>query len=287
MDGFLVINKEKNMTSHDVCNKVRRKFNFNKTGHTGTLDPSTTGVLVVGVNNATKLMSFLAEHTKEYNATIMFGRSSETLDLDGLEIEEDNDFNLDYKDLEKVINSLKEQKTQIPPMYSSIKVNGKKLYEYARKKQEVKVEARDVTIYDLKLTSDIYIVDGFRCVDCYMKTSKGFYVRSLVRDIGQMLNIKTLMSKLDRVSSGDFKIDNAKTISEVDTCDILSIEDVFSDFSKLEVNDYMAKLVSNGVLLDERQIVTSKPLLVYNNKKLIAVYEPFKDGQYKLVVKLI
>ncbi|MGM9971995.1 MAG: tRNA pseudouridine(55) synthase TruB [Anaeroplasmataceae bacterium] len=284
MDGFIVINKEKGMTSHDVCNKIKKIFSTKHVGHTGTLDPNTTGVLVVAINKACKLMPLLLEHEKEYNTTVLFGKKSDTLDITG-NILEDIKCEVITEAIDKAIEELKEAKTQIPPIYSSIKVNGKKLYEYARSNKEVKILPREINIYELKRTSDVYSKDGYNCVDLYMKVSKGFYVRSLCRDLGEKLNVPSLMLELDRASSGTFNKDiSVKLDDPLITNKVLSIEDVFCNLESIKVNDYMAKLIYNGVVLDERQIKTDKPFKVYNNNKLIAIYEVYKTNCYKPVV---
>lgn len=285
MDGFLIINKDKDMTSHDVCSKIKRIFKTAKVGHTGTLDPNTTGVLVVAINRATKLMPLLLEHTKEYETTVLFGKSSDTYDITGKITNEQVVNNITNEMIDLELEKIKNLDTQIPPIYSSIKVNGKKLYEYARKNQEVKIEPRKVTIYELKRTSDVYLVDGYLCVDLYMKTSKGFYVRSLCKDLGDMLNVPSLMLELNRISSGDFHINDSVKLSDEDIFDhVISIEEVFSNNEKLIVNDYIGKLVLNGVVLDERQIKTDKYISVYLNDTLIAIYEPYEVYKYKPVV---
>lgn len=284
MDSFIVINKPKGLTSHDVCNRLKRIFNTSHIGHTGTLDPNTTGVLVVAINKACKLMPLLIEHDKEYNTTVLFGKSSDTLDITG-NILEDKKCDIDLNSLDKAILELSEQKYQLPPKYSSIKVNGKKLYEYARAGKEVEIAKRAVTIYDLRRTSNIYEIDGYKCVNLYMKVSKGFYVRSLCRDLGQLLDVPSLMLDLDRESSGAFIKDMAVSIDDPDILNkTISIEEVFSDLESLTVNDYMKKLILNGVVLDERQIKTDKPFKVYNNDKLIAIYDIYKEYKYKPVV---
>lgn len=284
MDGFLVINKEKGLTSFDVCAKIRKIFNTKSVGHTGTLDPNTTGVLVIAIGSATKLLKLLIEHTKEYNTTVLFGISTDTLDITGNVIEENNNINLTKDLIINKLDELKKETKQIPPMYSAIKVNGKKLYEYARKNIELELEARDITIYDLKSTSDLYKIDGRYAIDLYMKVSKGFYVRSLIRDLGIKLNVPATMYELDRISSGIFNKDMAVSLNNPDILDkVISIDEVFSDLEILHVNDYIKKLVYNGVVLDERQIKTNKPFRVYSNNKLIAIYEPFLEYKYKVV----
>lgn len=284
MDGFLVINKDKGLTSFDVCAKIRRIFNTKHVGHTGTLDPNTTGVLVVALGNATKLLKLLSEHKKEYFTTVLFGKSSDTLDICGKILEDKKDFNLVKSKIEKAIDDLKLRTKQTPPMYSAIKINGKKLYEYARKNESVDVKERDITIYKLDLKSDLYDIDGYKAIDLYMEVSKGFYVRSLIRDLGEYLGVPSLMFDLDRLSSGDFNKDMAVSLSDPNIFNnVISVDDVFCNLEKLYVNDYIKKLVLNGVVLDERQIKTTKPFKVYHNDKLIAIYEPFDEYKYKVV----
>ncbi len=285
MDGFLIINKDKNMTSHDVCSKVKRIFGTSKVGHTGTLDPNTTGVLVVAINRATKLMPLLLEHTKEYETTVLLGKSSDTYDITGKILLDEKRPNITNEMIDISLEKLKIQDKQIPPIYSSIKVNGKKLYEYARKNQEVKIEARDIKIYELKRTSDVYYIDGYAYVDLYMMTSKGFYVRSLCKDLGDMLNVPSLMYELNRISSGQFHLNNSVKLNDESILNkVISIEEVFSEAEKIYVNEYMKKLIMNGVVLDERQVKTDKNILVYSNNELIAVYEPVGENEYKPVV---
>lgn len=289
MDGFLVLNKEKNMTSHDACFKVKRILKIDKCGHTGTLDPNTTGVLVIGINNATKLMPLLNEHDKEYKTTIIFGLSTDTLDITGKVIEEVEIKELDINKIYIVLNELKKQTKQIPPMYSSIKIDGKKLYEYARKGQVIDVPARDINVYDIKAISDLYKIDNKFCIDIYLSVGKGYYVRSFVKDLSDKLGVVATMKELERISCEQFNIKNSFTLDNLRNNEytLLSIEEVFSDLEKLVVNDYLAKLVSNGVVLDERQIITEKPFLVYNREKLIAVYDVASTNKYKplLIIK--
>ncbi len=286
MDGFLIINKDKGITSFGVCNRIKKLTNTKHVGHTGTLDPNTTGVLVVSLGKACKTLELLKEHTKEYKTTILFGKTSDTLDVCGNVI----DFgptNLNIKDVIDSISLVAKKDKQVPPMFSAIKKNGVKMYELARKGEVVELPERDVHINNYKILSDIYTLDGYQAIDVYLNTSKGFYVRSFVRDVADTLNTKALMYNLDRISSGQFNIkDSIKLDDDNIESKIISIEEVFKNLDKLEVNDFMAKLVLNGVVLDERQIKTDKEFLVYNNNRLIAIYKPYEEYKYKAVVIL-
>lgn len=184
MDGVIIINKEKNYTSHDVVNIVRKKLNTKKVGHTGTLDPNATGVLPILIGKATKISKYLVEHRKTYIATLKLGEKRDTGDSEGKILEQD----LNFKDInvEKVKNILKSflgTKQQVPPMYSAIKVNGKKLYEYAREGQVVEVEPREIEIYNILLKD----YNGQDEIVFEVECSKGTYIRTLCEDIAKKL----------------------------------------------------------------------------------------------------
>lgn len=287
MDGFLIVNKEKGYTSFDCCNKIKHKFKISKVGHTGTLDPNATGVLVIALGRATKALPLLEEHTKEYLATVRFGAKSDTLDIDG-NIEVTNiGYKPDINKIKETLNILKEKETQLPPLYSAIKVNGKKLYEYARENKEVEIKEKSIKIYDLDLASDLYLSDGFYHIKLKMKVSKGFYVRSLIRDLGEIINCDTLMSDLVRLSSGDFKIEDSKLIDDITESDLIPLIKPFDKLERLDIKEYLYKLVLNGITLDERQIKTDKMFIVRYNGKDLAIYEPIDKYKYKVKLFLI
>ena len=222
INGFLLIDKEKGYTSFDVCNKLKHKFKFKKVGHNGTLDPNATGLMVIGVNDSTKLLFKLDDSKKEYIASVLFGMSSKTLDIEGEIISKNLDVNVDYDSLVEAINILKAEKEQIPPMFSAIKVNGNKLYDLARKNINIELEPRAVEIFDISVVSDFYYESGFQCVDIKMSVSKGFYVRSFVRDLCKILDCDGLLFNLRRTKNGIFDVKNAKKI------DIVTLDDIFS-----------------------------------------------------------
>lgn len=283
MDGFLNIYKEKGYTSFDVCNKIKHKFEEPKVGHTGTLDPNATGVMQLALGKATKLLPLLEDHIKVYEPTIHFGILTDSLDPDGKIVQEED---VPYFNMDDVNNALKEllkQEEQIPPIYSAIKVNGKKLYEYARENKEVEIKPRKVKIYELYSISGLYHEDGYLTLKLHMKVSRGFYVRSLVRDLAQKLNTIAIMSDLVRIQTGDFKLEDSIKIEDVKETNLIKVEDVFSSYPRFDAKEYLVKLIKNGVMLDERQMTCKSPFTVYYDNKLIAIYEPVGNNKYKKV----
>lgn len=283
MNGFFLVDKPEGKTSSNVVLNIKRKFNLKKCGHNGTLDPNTTGLMVVGCNEATKLMKFINEHDKAYITTIVFGYDSNTLDIYG-NITDDFEMKFTEEELDKALSDIKLQTKQIPPMVSAIKVDGKKLYELERKNVEVELQARDIQIYDITKLTNLREVEGHLEIDLIINCSKGFYVRSFARDLGILLGGKAIMKKLRRIRSGQFNIQNSIPLDEIGKEHLISIEEMFSDFDRLNVNDYIAKLALNGVVFDERQIKTDKPFYVIYKDEIIAIYEPIDQYKYKPVV---
>lgn len=292
MDGFLVINKDKNITSQGVCSRLKRILNEKKIGHTGTLDPNTTGVLVVALGNATKLINYLPEKTKKYSATALFGTQTDSYDIYGNVIDSASVSNITEEKIDSALSFLKEQKTQMPPIYSAIKVDGKKLYEYARKGQSVEFAKRPIKIDRLVRTSKLYEVENKLYVDLDMTVSRGFYVRSLINDLGETLNSKATMSNLVRTSSGMFNIEESYTLKDVEENNykLIPLSETLFDAEKLEFfsknnkEHYLKKLIKNGIILDERQIQTDKLFFVYCDNELLAIYRPIDKFKYKPVV---
>lgn len=196
MDGILVINKPKGYTSHDVVNCLRKALNTKKIGHTGTLDPNATGVLPILVGTATKLSKYLIEHDKTYIATVKLGEKTETGDSEGTVIKQDSGIltkKITKGEIENVLNSFEGKQQQIPPMYSAIKINGKKAYEYARKGQEVKIEPRKIEIYDIRFINKDNLEITFE-VSC----SKGTYIRTLCENIAEKLRNSWLHERIKK-----------------------------------------------------------------------------------------
>ena len=223
-DGILIIDKPQNFTSHDVVAKIRKIIGTKKVGHTGTLDPMATGVLVVCVGAATKLVEHFTSQDKVYQAKIKLGLKTDTADITGQVIEEKGIPVINEQLVNEVCQSFIGKQKQVPPIYSSIKVNGMKLYEYARKGIEVKIEPRDIEIFsisNIKLEAD----EITYTVHC----SKGTYVRSLCEDIAEKLGTCGTMSYLRRIKTGEFQIENAITLEEISEEKIISIEKLFDN----------------------------------------------------------
>ena len=213
LDGIIVINKEKDYTSNDVV-QIVKKISKEKVGHTGTLDPMATGVLPVLVGKGTLLSKYLINHDKIYTATVKLGLKTDTGDITGIIIEEKEVLGkcLDKEKVLSVLDKLRGEQQQVPPMYSAIKVNGKKLYEYARKGQEVEIEPRTITIYNTELIS---ISEKDKEIKFKVECSKGTYIRTLCEKFAEELGTVGTMSALNREKVEDFKIEDAVTIDEL------------------------------------------------------------------------
>ncbi len=251
MNGILIIDKPKGFSSHDIVAKVR-KITKEKVGHTGTLDPLATGVLPLLIGKGTLCSKYLINHDKKYKVNLKLGIKTATGDEEGeiLEKKEVNKDILDKNNVEKVLGSFLGEQEQIPPKYSAIKVNGKKLYEYARKNQEVKIEPRKINIYEINL---LEINENDYEIKFEVKCSKGTYIRSLCEDIAKKMKTVGYMKDLKRIEVGEFKIDQAISIEdlteEVVEKKIVKIEDLFKDLENIELNKRKLKLFLNGVQL--------------------------------------
>lgn len=255
MDGILVINKSKGLTSNDIVKKVKRILNT-KVGHTGTLDPNATGVLPLLLGNATKISKYLINHDKEYEAVIKLGVKTTTADVEGKIIEEKEikKEKLKKENIEEVLKSFIGKQQQIPPIYSAIKVNGKKLYEYARQGKEVEIKARNIEIYDLKL---LKIDSKNDELTINVKCSKGTYIRSLCEDIAVKLETLGYMKELNRIQVGEFNIKDSVTIEEFkanienkDYSNIIGIEEIFKEIPEITIKQREYEKYLNGVKID-------------------------------------
>ena len=260
MNGIILINKEKGCTSHDVVNKVKHIFN-KKVGHTGTLDPNATGLLPILIGKGTKLSYYLINHDKEYEVTLKLGERTDTADSEGkvIEKQEVNVERLSEEEISKVLDSFLGKQEQIPPMYSAIKLNGKKLYEYARKNIEVDVKPREIEIYDIKLNK---IDEEEKLIYFTVQCSKGTYIRSLCEDISKSLGTIGYMKELNRTKVGIFDIKDSTSIEELEDNKndeiyikerIISIEELFvrlyGNDNIVKLNDKKLELFLNGVKL--------------------------------------
>lgn len=269
MDGVIIINKQKNFTSHDVVNVIRKKLNIKKVGHTGTLDPNATGVLPILVGKATKISKYLIEHDKTYIATIKLGEKTDTGDNEGQVIEEKLvPTDLKEEDINNVLQIFFGKQKQVPPMYSAIKINGKKLYEYAREGKEVKIEAREIEIYKIQLLEYKNSKIKFE-VEC----SKGTYIRTLCEDIAKKLGTVGYMEELQRTKVNNFKIGDSVLLDDITLEnveeDLIKIEEVFKEKDKIELDNKKLELFLNGVKLTYD--LPKDIYRIYNNKQFIGI----------------
>ena len=263
MDGIINVYKEKGFTSHDVVAKLRGILHQKKIGHTGTLDPDATGVLPICVGRATKVCELLTDHDKTYEAVGVLGITTDTLDTSG-EVLTRRKVDVNRTELEEALSHFRGEIEQVPPMYSAVKINGKKLYEYAREGIEIERKKRNVTIYELTLLD--YAGEDTKATgedenptfSIRVKCSKGTYIRTLIDDIGSMLGCGAAMSGLVRTAVGRFEISGALTLAKIEekvTADatdeiVLPLESIFEEYPAYTVTEEAMKLLQNGNPLD-------------------------------------
>ena len=274
MNGIIIINKNQGYTSHDIVHKIK-KISKEKVGHTGTLDPMAQGVLPILIGKATQCSKYLINHDKIYKVKLKLGIKTDTADSEGNIIEktEISPEILNEKKILQAINSMKGKQEQIPPIYSAIKVNGKKLYEYARKGQEVEIKPRQIEIYNIILNN---IDKENKIIEYTVNCSKGTYIRSLCEDIAKKLGTIGYMENLIRLKVGEFSIENSITLEEILNAEnpynvleknIITLEEFFKEKETINLNEKRLQLFLNGVNLTEpKQDGIYK---IYNNNKFI------------------
>lgn len=270
-NGILVVNKPSGMTSRDVVNILNKKFNTKKIGHTGTLDPIASGVLVLLIGKYTKLSDYITSNKKEYIASFDIGYLTDTLDIKGKVIEK-KEVTINENQVKNAVLSFKKTYNQEVPIYSAVKIHGKKLYEYARNEEIVELPSREVTIYDINYLGN----NTFKAL-----VSKGTYIRSLIRDIGLSLDTYATMTSLKRTKQGDFDISSAYTLEDIekDNYKMLHAKDLFETI-RLNEEDY--KKASNGVKL---KLDTNENIvcLTYHERE-ICLYKK-SDDYHRMFVK--
>ena len=271
---IISVNKEKNMTSRDVVNILCKHFKTKRIGHTGTLDPIATGVLICCIGNDTKLVNYLTVKEKEYIATMKLGIKTDTLDVTGKIIEEKK-YDVDKVKVINTLDSFLGESIQEVPIYSAVKVNGKKLYEYARNNEEVILPQRKIYISDIELLELNNDLIKFRVV-----VSKGTYIRSLINDIAIKLGTVASMQDLVRTKQGYFDIRDANEIKDIlnDNYQVISYDEIFKDISKIELDDNDYKKVTNGVKMDN----IGEVIYIYKNK-YVALYD---EGRVKIMLDI-
>lgn len=265
--GFVNIYKPVGMTSHDVVAKLRKFTGVKQVGHTGTLDPFAEGVLPVCIGKATRLIEFLADD-KEYLATIQFGASTDTYDKDG-SIIFSSDKKVSENDVKEALKSFEGEISQIPPIYSAIKVNGKKLYEYARSGKEIEIQPRHVVIENIELKS---FDKELQQAEILIKCSKGTYIRSIANDLGENFGCGAHLIRLIRTQAGKFRVENSVKLEDVQfPKDLINPIDMM-DYAKVHVRAEDIEYIRNGRALKNKNFEHgSIILLVYNDNEICAV----------------
>lgn len=282
MNGVLLINKEEGITSRDVVNKVGKILGTKKIGHTGTLDPLATGVLVLCIGEATKLNEILTSTYKEYEAEITLGLLTDTLDITG-NILKKEEVNVTREQIMDALIKITGKYLQEVPIYSAVKVNGKKLYEYARNNEFVELPKREVDIKELELISDIKyeynrVIFSIRCL-----VSKGTYIRALVNDIASILGTVGVMSKLKRTKQGKFSINDCYSIKNIedDNYKLISINEVLTDFKRVKVDSDLEVKIKNGSIINN-EWNESELLFLDSNDNVLALYKTYDKDSTKL-----
>ncbi len=278
MNGLLLINKDKNMTSRDVINKLNHIFSMKKIGHTGTLDPLATGVMVCLFGKYTKLVDIITSYNKEYIAEIKLGVKTDTLDITGNVIETKK-VKITNEDILQVFNEFPKEYMQEVPIYSAVKINGNKLYEYARNNKLIELPKRKVNIYNLELISFNKDIITFK-----VKVSKGTYIRSLINDLCEKLNTIGTMNNLIRTKQGNFDIKDSYKLEEIlnGNYKFQNIKE-FLDYPVIEIPDKYIKKVENGNKVENIFNIEDKVIFTKNNKDL-AIYENKNNTLYPLII---
>lgn len=281
MNGIIIINKPKDYTSRDIVNIVSKKLNTKKVGHTGTLDPLATGVLVLPIGRALKVSELLTSNTKEYIAEVILGYETDMLDITGTEIKR-NIPNVTKEELLKVLKSYIGKYNQEVPLYSAVKVGGRKLYEYARSGTPVTPPSKEVEVYSLELISDLKHINGAVEFTIRCEVSKGTYIRSLIRDIAYSLNTYGTMKNLIRTRQGIFTLKDAYTLKDIEENNykLLSIKECLPNIKTTVIEEPLLTKVKNGMVLD-KFFKENMSLLLDKEGKEIAIYIASGDNKVK------
>ena len=284
MNGIIIIDKPMGRTSHDMVYVMRKLTGIKKVGHTGTLDPMATGVLPVCIGNATKVADMLTLSDKRYIAELVLGRTTDTQDADGKVLTE-CEVNCTEEEIRAAVMSFVGEFEQVPPMYSAIKQNGKKLYELARQGIEVERKSRRITIHSI----DILKIDGNH-VTIDVSCSKGTYIRTLCEDIGKKLGVGAYMNTLRRTKTGPFSIEESYTVEDVEKLKengqlesvIIPVDRMFEEYPKITLNPKQVKSVTNGMAMTYRGGAEGQTYRVYDENGKFLCISKITDGRLKL-----
>jgi tRNA pseudouridine55 synthase len=280
--NFYLLDKPKTWTSQDLCTKLKKNFNFNKVGHSGTLDPNADGLMLLATDSYTKLFDYIENTDKTYKATAILGYSSPTLDVDSDLIFHEKINAVSFtKDIENFLGNLVGESFQTPPIYSAIKVKGKRLYKYARQNQEVDIPVRKIIVDNTELLS----VESNK-VTFQITVSKGTYIRSIVEELGKSLNTVAIVEKLTRTSIGNLDINHSKLNKNIEIIDYksnlqsLDWKEVIN-LPILEINQELLKSVQHGQLILSSMFSNQEKYILSINNDAVAIYKPFNEKYFK------
>ena len=280
MNGIFFIDKELGCTSRDVVNEIIKKVETRKVGHTGTLDPLATGVLVICVGKATKLVNMLTCEYKEYEAEITLGLRTDTYDITGNILEEKIP-NVTEEEIENVLAKFIGEYDQEVPIYSAVKIKGKKLYEYARNNEDIILPKRRVEISGLKLISNINKVDNRIIFKIWTRVSKGTYIRSLVNDIALSLKTIGVMSSLRRTKLGNISIEQCKQIDDITLNSLIPVKEVLNGYPFIYVDNVLKNDILNGKIIDNIY-QNEKIVFLDENDLVLAIYKIYDKDKSKM-----
>lgn len=283
INGLLIVDKEKDMTSRDVVNEISRIFQTKKVGHTGTLDPLATGVLVLAIGKATKLNEIITATEKEYQVEAILGLKTDTLDITGKVLREENT-HFSKEEIIDVLNSFLGSYDQEVPIYSAVKINGRKLYEYARNNEKVDLPKRLVTIKQIHL-DDLNYDNNQTTIKFTCLVSKGTYIRSLVNDIASKLGTVGTMKNLRRTKQGNYSIKNAYRLNDIknNNYQIVSIKDALSDYYTVKVDEQLKFKIINGQKITN---IYKQDYVLFVDDDVLALYKNVNNSlkPYKMFI---
>ena len=265
MDGFLLLDKEKGISSNQLVQKVKKSLSIKKVGHLGTLDPMATGLMILAINRATKFSSYFLESDKSYDASIQLGSSTDTDDAMG-NIISSSDIIPNEKDINKSLASFIGQSMQTAPFFSALKHKGKPLYKYAREGEFISKPPREINIFSI----ENIICEHNKC-SFIVHCSKGTYIRSIARDLGDKLNSGGHLSALRRLSQGIFNIKNAMTIENIELNKLITIEEAFSELSEIQLDSNQTKFFMNGAKIEEINLEDDTYKIYDSSKKFLGL----------------
>ena len=265
MDGFLLLDKEKGISSNQLVQKVKKSLSLKKVGHLGTLDPMATGLMILAINRATKFSSYFLESDKSYDASIQLGSSTDTDDAMG-NIISSSDIIPNEKDINKSLASFIGQSMQTAPFFSALKHKGKPLYKYAREGEFISKPPREINIFSI----ENIICEHNKC-SFIVHCSKGTYIRSIARDLGDKLNSGGHLSALRRLSQGTFNIKNAMTIENIELNKLITIEEAFSELSEIQLDSNQTKFFMNGLKIEEINLEDDTYKIYDSSKKFLGL----------------